>query len=289
MRDKILLFLKGVLMGICDLVPGISGGTIAFITGIYERLINAVQGFSFETLMKRDFKKLDLGFLIVLFLGIISSLIIGSRVIKFLLENYFIYTMSFFIGLILASSFIIFENIRNHKFKNVGFGLIGLIFGVLLAFLIPVEVKINYAYVFLGGFVGISAMLLPGISGAFILLILGLYGFMINVLHDIYKNIDYLLVFGLGAILGAFFISRAISYLFKKDRCKVLYFLLGLVLGALSIPVKRIFEYSSEFDFVSLSVMLVLFLLGVYLVLLVRKHGQRFEERLEEVEERVLR
>ena len=319
MRDKILLFLKGVLMGICDLVPGISGGTIAFITGIYERLINAVQrislmisdiiinslsvpfllsptlkkkwpikSFSFDTFLKKDFKRLDLGFLIVLLLGIISSLVVGSGVIKFLLENYFIYTMSFFIGLILASSFIIFENIKNHKLKNVVFGILGLVFGVSLTFLVPANITPSLSYVFLGGFIGISAMFLPGISGAFILLILGLYEFMLNVLHDVTGNLSYLLIFGLGAILGAFVISRVISYLFKKDKCKTLYFLLGLVLGSLSIPVKRVFSYSDAFGFLSLGVMLILFLLGVYLVLMVNKYGSGYEDKLGDIEEKVL-
>jgi len=288
MKNSLLIFLKGVLMGICDLVPGISGGTIAFITGIYERLINAVKGFSFETFRKGEFRKLDLGFLMVLLLGIFSAFVIGSGVIKFLLDSYFIYTMAFFIGLILSSSFIIFENIKNHKFKNVVFGVVGLVFGVLLAFLIPVDVEITYFYVFLGGFVGISAMFLPGISGAFILLILGLYEFMIGVLHDVFNNLSWFLVFGLGAVLGAFVISRVISYLFRKDRCKTLYLLLGLVLGALSIPVKRVFEYSYMFNFLSLGVMLILFLLGVFLVLLVRKYGSVCEERLEDIGEEVL-
>ncbi|MBT7237720.1 DUF368 domain-containing protein [Candidatus Woesearchaeota archaeon] len=287
MKDKILLFLKGILMGICDLVPGISGGTIAFITGIYERLINAVKGFSIDTLLKRKFKRLDLGFLIVLLLGIFTALILGSGIIKFLLENYFVYTMAFFIGLIVASSFIIFEHIKNHGFKDILFGILGFILGISLTFLIPVEVNPTYPYIFLGGFVGISAMFLPGISGAFILLILGIYEFMINVLHNITNNLDYLFVFGLGAILGAFFISRLISYLFKKDRCKTLYFLLGLVLGALSIPIKRVFEYSEEFDFISLIVMLGLFLIGIYLVLLVRKYGSSYRDKLEDIEEKV--
>ena len=117
MKNKILLFLKGILMGICDLVPGISGGTIAFITGIYDRLINAVKGFSLQLVwdivsfnlkgIKKDFRKLDLGFLIILFLGILTSLLLGSRVIEFLLENYTAYTLTFFIGLIIASSKII--------------------------------------------------------------------------------------------------------------------------------------------------------------------------------------
>ena len=114
-------------MGICDLVPGISGGTIAFITGIYERLINAVNGFSLKLVydflrgdwkeFRKDVQRLDLGFLIILIFGVLTAILLGSRVIKFLLENFMSYTLSFFIGLIIASSFIIFENIKNHNFN----------------------------------------------------------------------------------------------------------------------------------------------------------------------------
>ncbi len=265
MKEKLSVFLKGMLMGICDLIPGISGGTIAFITGIYERLINAVKSFSFETFKNKEYKKLDLGFLLILFFGIGSALFFGSGIVSFLLENYFIYTMSFFIGLILASCFIIFENIKNHDFNRIVFGFFGLFVGVLLAFLSPVEVvSPSYLYVFFGGFIGISAMFLPGISGAFILLIMGLYEFVIGALHD-FSKINYLIVFGFGALLGVFIISRVISYLFKKDRCRVLYFLLGLVAGALSVPVKRVFEIG--FSNGDLIFMIVLFFVGICLVL----------------------
>ena len=117
MKVNFSLFLKGMLMGICDLIPGISGGTIAFITGIYERLINAIKGFNFRLLVdfKKEYKKLDLGFLIVLFAGIIFSILLGSRIIEGLLTNHYAKTISFFVGLILASSFVIYESIKNHE------------------------------------------------------------------------------------------------------------------------------------------------------------------------------
>jgi len=272
MENKILLFLKGVLMGICDLIPGISGGTIAFITGIYERLISAVKSFSLETFRKKDFGRLDLGFLIVLLLGIFSAIFLGSRIIKFLLDNYFSYTLCFFIGLILVSCFIIFENIKNHNWKNILFGVLGFFVGVLFCLLAPVSVVPSLWYVFIGGFFAISAMFLPGISGAFILLIMGLYEFMINVLHNISSNLNYFIMFVLGAGLGAFVISRIISFVFKKDKCKTLYFLLGLVIGALGIPLKKIYEISSELKVLDMGIMSILFLVGILLVIVIRKY-----------------
>ena len=265
-------------MGICDLIPGISGGTVAFITGIYERLINAVKGFSFETFRSRDFKKLDLGFLIVLFLGIICAILLGSRVVKFLLESYFVYTLSFFIGLILGSSKIIFNHIKNHKMNNMLFGVFGLIVGAALSFLVPLDVSPSLSYVFFGGFIGISAMFLPGISGAFILLIMGLYEFIISVLHEPLGNINYLVVFLVGAVFGAMFISRLVSYLFRKDKCKTLYFLLGLVVGALSIPVKRIIGVGG-FGFVELVIIGGYFVLGLIIVFLLNSFDRGVFEK----------
>ena len=296
MKNKILLFLKGVLMGICDLIPGISGGTIAFITGIYTRLIEAVKAFSFKLVydiillnkkeLKKDIKKLELGFLFTLFLGIGFAILAGSRIIKFLLENYFAYTLSFFVGLIIASSKIIFDNIKNHKMKNILFGVMGLILGILLSFLIPKTITPSLYYVFIGGFFAISAMFLPGISGAFILLIMGLYEFMINVLHDILRNISYFIVFGLGAVLGAFAISRVISFLFRKDKCKTLYFLLGLVIGAVSIPIKRIIEITS-FNISNSFIMLGLFLWSILIVITISHYGKIYKRKLQKVEDEI--
>ena len=254
-------------MGACDIIPGISGGTIALITGIYEKLINSVKGFSpsfFKNLftrnkkeLKKDIKKIDFPFLLTLVFGIAVAILLGSRAVSYFLKNYNAFTLSFFIGLVLASSKIMFENIKNHKLKNVLFGLAGLVIGISFAFLIPLNITPTYAYVFFGGFVGISAMFLPGISGAFILLIMGLYEFIINTLHNPLNNLVFLLIFLAGIVAGAFFISRAVSFLFAKDKCKTLYFLMGLVLGSLSIPIKKVLEQNLTSFEISLSLFFV--------------------------------
>ena len=281
-------------MGVCDLIPGISGGTVAFITGIYSRLIDAVKSFSPKLIydiftypihrkresLKEDIKKLDLLFLLVLMLGIGSALLAGSRIIKFLLEDYYAYTLSFFVGLILASSKIIFSHIQNHEIKNVSFGLLGFMLGLALCILVPLTVTPTLGYVFLGGFFAVSAMFLPGISGAFILLIMGLYEFMINVLNDISNNISYFLLFITGALLGAFCISRIISFLFKKNKCRTLYVLLGLVIGALSTPLKKILQTAS-FQISDVFIMVFWFLLGISLVALVTIYGKAYERKLQ--------
>ncbi len=279
-------------MGVCDLIPGISGGTIAFITGIYTRLINAVKSFSPKLIydivtypinrksdrLKEDIKKLDLIFLLILMLGIMSAFLIGSRIIKFLLREYIAYTLSFFIGLILASSKTIFEHIENHNIKNILFCLLGLILGLLSSMLVPLIVEPSLGYVLLGGFCAVNAMFLPGISGAFILLIMGLYEFMVNVLNDIRNNISYFLVFIAGAILGAFTISRIISFLFKKNKCRTLYTLLGLVIGALATPVKKIIETTS-FQMSYVLIMVFWCLLGASLVVLMGSYKKAYERK----------
>jgi len=297
MKNKILIFLKGFLMGICDIIPGISGGTVAFITGIYPRLINAVKGFSLKLIydiatypinrkndsLKEDIKKLDLIFLLILMLGIVSAFLIGSRVIKFLMKEYFAYTLSFFIGLILASSKTIFEHIENHNMKNISFCFLGLILGLLSSMLVPLTVTPSLGYVFLGGFCAVNAMFLPGISGAFILLTMGLYEFMVNVLNDIRNNISYFLVFIAGALLGAFSISRIISFLFKKNKCRTLYVLLGLVIGALSTPLKKIIETKS-FQISHVLIMVFWCLLGVSLVVIMGSYTKAYERKSQIIE-----
>lgn len=275
-------------MGICDLIPGVSGGTIAFITGIYTRLITAVKSFSPTLIknlstypfnknkeLKQNIKSLDLLFLTILLLGILTSIILGSRIIKFLLDNYFAYTLSFFIGLILISSQILFKHIKNHKSLNILFGILGFIIGLSFAILIPLNIIPSPPYIVFGGFVAISAMFLPGISGSFILLIMGLYEYMITSLQNPIQNLKTIILFTLGAILGAFTISRIISYLFKKDKCKTLYLLLGLVLGALSIPIKRIMQIQSTQPSNPLLI-LIYIILGAIFILIINNYQKKF-------------
>ena len=297
MKEKIIIYLKGFLMGICDIIPGISGGTIAFITGIYARLINSVRGFSLKLVydiltypihrksdsLKEDIKKLDLGFLVILVLGIASAFLVASRIIQFLMEEYFAYTISFFIGLILASSKTIFEHIEDHSAKNILFCVLGFILGVVSSMLVPLMVTPSLGYVFLGGFCAVNAMFLPGISGAYVLLIMGLYEFMVGVLNDLRNNISYFLIFIAGASLGAFTISRIISFLFKRNRCRTLYLLLGLVIGSLGAPVKKIIETTS-LQASNVLIMVFWCVLGASLVVLLGRYKKIYERKSQAVE-----
>jgi len=271
-------FLKGVLMGTCDIIPGISAGTIAFVTGIYERLINAIKSFSLpflydlvllpfrkedERRFRDEVKKLELGFLLTLGAGILTAIFLLSRVMSFLLEDYFVFTMVFFVGLILASAKTIFEHIERHHNLNSMVGLIGLVIGISFVLFIPVNVEPSLPYVFLGGFLAISAMLLPGVSGAFVLLVLGLYEFVLGVINNLFSNLNYAIVFALGAVGGMYVMSRVISFLFRKDKSKTLYLLLGLVIGSLSVPLRGIFMQFDVYGLFGWIGIVLLFVLGI--------------------------
>ncbi len=270
--EYLIIYLKGILMGICDLIPGISGGTIAFISGIYERLINAVKNINFKNYFSllKDFKmkkiiELDIIFLIVLFLGIISAIISGSHLISYLLNNYFVYIMSFFIGLIIASTKIIFDEIKSHKFNNFFFMILAIIIFLPIFLMNNTNLGINVFTIFLAGFLAIFAMFLPGVSGSYILLVLGLYEQIIDAVKSL--DIVFLIPFILGAIIGVLIVSRMISYLFHIAKSKTLYFLLGLVIVSLIVPIRKILEIT-DLLFINYLIMFILFLLGVGIVLL---------------------
>ncbi|MCA9486064.1 DUF368 domain-containing protein [Candidatus Woesearchaeota archaeon] len=281
------LYLKGFLMGLCDLVPGISGGTIAFITGIYERLVRAVHNISpvnvyefFLAFFSRDWKKckeilqsrFDIFFLLILFAGIGTAIFTGAKVVEYLLLTYEEYVLTFFVGLILASSKAIYDETgRQHNKVNLSFFAFGFVLGLLLLFLSPSQgASVSLLYVFLGGFLAISAMFLPGISGSFILLIMGLYETVLSAVNHVASEYVILLAFALGAVCGVFVISRVITWLFEHYRFQTLYLLLGLVLGCIFIPLSSIVR---DFVFSVGSVLLLLFLvlLGMGSVFAVKK------------------
>ena len=268
-------------MGVCDIIPGISGGTIALITGIYIRFINVVSGLSFKNIINlfnlfifkeveefnSEFKRLDLPFLFLLLSGIFSAIFIVSKLIKFLLESYEVYTLSFFVGLIFISSLFINREIDNKSHFNKIFLLIGLFIGIGLSFIFPGDViDPSYLYIFISGILGVSAMFLPGISGAFILILLGTYKFLLSAIHDFSSNYIYLAIFGFGVVIGAILISRVINFLYKVDKSKTLYVLFGLVLGALIVPLKVVFLGLSSVSFFGVFGLIAL---GVGVVLLI--------------------
>jgi len=260
--------------------------TVAFITGIYERLIEAIRKITpknyFQLFMsfflknkktkKSLLKELDIFFLTTLFAGIFTAIILGSKVISYLIENYYAYVFAFFTGLILASALFIGKEINTINHTNRVFGLLGFLLGIVLLFVSPKEVLApSSLYVLLGGFIAIFALFLPGISGSFLLLILGLYEYIINIIKELPNKFLELIPFIIGAILGVVVISRTIHFLFKWDKPKTLYVLLGLVLGTLLIPIRNIVENLNEINIFTVSSILIWFLLGYFIVQIVEK------------------
>jgi putative membrane protein len=237
--DYSLLFLKGMGMGAADVVPGVSGGTIAFITGIYEELISSIKSVNIEALkllvrfrFSALWRSVNGNFLLAVFAGILVSIFSLARLLEFLMENHPVLIWAFFFGLILASAIVVTRKIKTWKPAQIA----GLLAGTVIMFFVtrftPAQTSDAYWYVFLAGAIAICAMILPGISGAFILLILGKYRFILEAVGDF--NIPVLLVFGLGIITGLLSFANLLSWLFRKFHDLTIAVLAGFIIGSLN-------------------------------------------------------
>ena len=226
-------------MGAADIVPGVSGGTIAFITGIYEELLKSISSINLKIFslfkyksIKSVWNKINGNFLACILSGIIFSVFSLSKTITFLIENYPILVWSFFFGLILASSFIIGNAIRSWNFQKV----ISLVFGTFIAFSItrlsPVENPESIFYIFISGAIAICAMVLPGVSGSFILLLMGSYTLILRALNDL--NFTVVLVFSFGCLVGLLSFARLLNKFFKSYRDLTIAVLTGFLIGSVN-------------------------------------------------------
>ncbi|MCK0157642.1 DUF368 domain-containing protein [Cellulophaga sp. F20128] len=231
--------LKGLAMGAADVVPGVSGGTIAFISGIYEELIETINNVNFslfKTLktegLKAMWKKLNGNFLAALFLGIAISVLSLAKGISWLLENKPILVWSFFFGLVVASIIIVAKSIEKWNIAAV----IGLILGAAVAYYIttlpPSENMTSLPYLFLSGALAICAMILPGISGAFILVLLGSYKTILDAVHE--YDLKTIAIVGAGAIFGLLSFARVLKWMFHHQKNLTLAVLTGFIIGSLA-------------------------------------------------------
>ena len=237
-------------MGAADVVPGVSGGTVAFITGIYEELINSLKSIDVEAIRLltkfqiADFwKKINGSFLITVLSGIVTSLISLARLMTYLLDNHPILIWSFFFGLILVSSPLILRDITKWSLGSVLSFIAGIIIAYLITIISPTETPTNYPFIFFCGALAICAMILPGISGAFILLLIGKYEYMITALTEM--NIPVVIVFVLGCFLGLLGFSRFLSWILTHYRFPTLALLGGFMIGSLNKvwPWKQVISY----------------------------------------------
>lgn len=226
-------------MGGADVIPGVSGGTIAFITGIYDELIHSIKSIDLEAfrLLLRfkiaDFwKKVNGSFLICVLAGMVTSLLSLSKLMTYLLDTYPISVWSFFFGLILVSSPLIMRDIKKWNFFTVVSFVVGGIIAYLITVLSPTETPNNLLFIFFCGALAICAMILPGISGAFILLLIGKYEYMITAL--IQFNLPVIIVFVAGCFIGIVSFSHFLSWLLNHYRYPALALLAGFMIGSLN-------------------------------------------------------
>lgn len=236
-------------MGAADVVPGVSGGTIALITGIYEELVDSLKSINLQAI-KLLFAKgigafwthINGWFLVSVFAGVFISVFSLAKVLESLLINHPIIVWSFFFGLIIASAVMVLKRIKKWKYAQV----LGVIFGTIAAYFItvltPAETPETWWFVLFSGALAICAMILPGISGAFILLLLGKYAYVITAVSQL--QIDIILIFGAGAIIGLLSFSNLLSYLLHKFHDITIAVLAGFMIGSLNKvwPWKKVVE-----------------------------------------------
>ena len=239
MKDKLILFLKGIAMGAADVIPGVSGGTIAFIAGIYERLINALSSVDLsliQLLRKEGFlavwKKVDGLFLLILLSGIGSSILSLAKLVTYLLEFHPIPLWSFFLGLIVASVVVVQRQMKQVKWIHLFPFIVGIAFAWWITTLVPAQTTNALWFVFLSGAIAICAMILPGISGSFILVVLGKYQYILQSLHEL--RIDVILVFMAGCLVGLLSFVRLVKWLFSRHHDLSIAVLGGFMVGSLN-------------------------------------------------------
>lgn len=234
-----IVTLKGIAMGAADVVPGVSGGTIAFIAGIYDELIDSIKSINIASLkllftgkFRAFWKAVNGNFLLSLIIGIGVSIFSLARILTQLLQEHPSMVFAFFFGLVVASAWFVSKDIQQWNWKTV----LSLIVGIAAAFWITsatsAQTPETYWFIFICGFVAICAMILPGISGSFILLLMGKYAFIMEAV----KNMDVAVlgVFAVGAVLGITSFARLLSYTLRKFRAVTLAVLTGFIIGSLN-------------------------------------------------------
>lgn len=235
----LVITLKGLAMGAADLVPGVSGGTIALISGIYEELITSINNINFSIIknwraegFKAAWKKLNGNFLLALFLGIGISVLSLAKLISWLLENQPVLLWSFFFGLVVASVFFVGKEIKKWNAGTIIMLLLGAAVAFYITTLPPSENTASTPYLFLSGALAICAMILPGISGAFILVLLGSFKTILDAVHE--RDIKIIAIVGLGAIFGLLSFAKLLKWMFQHYKNLTLALLTGFIIGSLN-------------------------------------------------------
>lgn len=296
MNQYISNFLKGIGIGSANVIPGVSGGTIALITGIFERLINALKSFNltaiklfFKGNLKGFFKHTDFGFLVSVGCGVLVAVISIARLFEFLFREYPIYLWSFFFGMILVSIYYVGITIKQINIKTIIAFLVGTAIALFIAFGTPAKENSNLIYLIICGAVATCSMILPGLSGSFVLVLMGNYQL---IMIDAVNNLDLkiLLPVLFGGIVGLLAFSHLLSWIFKNYRDITIAVLTGFILGSMPIiwPWKNdiITYYGSEskvtgYDYyfpeinIEFAIALVILLIGAGVIILTEKMAKK--------------
>lgn len=309
--SNFVILIKGMCMGIADIVPGVSGGTIAIITGVYEELLKTINKFDFKILKefrngkaKTIWETYNLNFLSFLGFGILLSIVILSHFILILLNEYPIALWSLFLGLISSSIIFLFKTTSKLNFKNSKYlipsQLYFLIIGGFIALYIQTlssssSIEVNSLYLFFCGMISITAMLLPGISGAYILVLLGAYETMLITLKEVSKlNSEYFMnfiSFALGALLSIKLFSKLLTWSYKNYKNNTLFCLIGFMIGSLptlwpwkknsdsSFFLDRLYIPENYFNNSEFNEGILFFIIGIILVLLLEFISNKNEKK----------
>jgi putative membrane protein len=238
--NYLIWFLKGMAMGAANVIPGVSGGTIAFVTGIYERFINALKNIDLESLklvftfrFKKFFERIDAAFLFSILFGVGISILSLAKVLEWAFVSYESFTLSFFFGLIVASILGVGRQVQRWQLSTVVSLIIGIGIAIFISFLPPAQSNDSIWYIFLCGIVAVCSMILPGLSGSYILLLMGNYLLVLQAISGL--NLSILIPLALGCIIGLIAFSRLLSFLFANYKDITIGLLTGFVVGSLMI------------------------------------------------------
>lgn len=288
-KDYVTLALKGMAMGAADVVPGVSGGTIAFIVGIYDELINSIKSINAHSLkllftgkIPSFWKAINGNFLFSILLGIGISVFSLAELITWLLVTHPIMVWAFFFGLVLASTWFVSKDIKEWNVKTVASFIVGAAVAYYITVATPTETPSNLLFIFLCGVIAICAMILPGISGSFILVLLGKYFYIMDAVKGL--KFEVLLVFAAGALIGITSFSRVLSFALARFRNSTLALLTGFMLGSLNKvwPWKEKIAMADGFELEKnilpnafLAEAIVLAIIGFFLVYFLEKLSQK--------------
>lgn len=288
MKSIFIHIIKGAIMGAANVIPGVSGGTMALVMGIYERLINSINHLNFNTLKKifitRDFKSFakdtDLFFLISITVGIFVSIFSLSILLEFLFEKHKILVLSYFFGLIFASVFFVGKTIKKYSPLSIFLFLIGFLIAGGMVFISPSSSNSSFLFLIISGAIAMCSMILPGLSGSFVLLLLGNYELIICAINDL--NFSILVPFGIGALSGIILFAKLLQFIFKKFRNNTISLLTGFIFGSLIVlwPWKLDNINSNSFNYFipnlnqETLIAFALILLGALSVVMIEKYSK---------------